>query len=99
MSHNYLVVAFFILNYQSAKLMVLQIKGEYYLNRAEAVSYFLQGYHTKWCYSRWSKDAIAFSFETKEGLRDRILLKAYKANKSKVVRVRKFDVDNYFMTK
>ena len=76
--------------------MVLQIKGEYFLNRAEAVSYILQGYHAKWCFARWSRDAIAFSFETKEGIRDRILLSAYKSKQSKVVRVRKFDVDNYF---
>ena len=76
--------------------MVLKIKGEYYLNRAEAASYILQGYHAKWCFARWSRDTIAFSFETKEGTRDRILLSAYKSPKSNVVRVRKFDVDNYF---
>jgi hypothetical protein len=76
--------------------MVLQIKGEYFLNRAEAVSYILQGYKAKWCFARWSRDSIAFSFETKEGVRDRILLNAYKSKESKVVRIRKFDVDNYF---
>ena len=76
--------------------MVLKIKGEYYLNRAEAVSYILQGYRAKWCFARWSRDEIAFSFETKENIRDRLLLPVYKAKKSKTVRVRKFDIDNYF---
>ncbi len=76
--------------------MVLNIKGEYFLNRAEAVSYVMKGYHTKWCFARWSRDEIAFSFETKEGIRDRLLLCAYKSKKSKTVRIRKYDLDEYF---
>jgi len=56
--------------------MVLKIDGEYFLTRAEAVSYVLQGYHAKWCFARWSRDEVAFSFETKAGIRDRILLRA-----------------------
>ena len=47
--------------------MVRKIKDEYYLNRAEAISYILQAYHAKWCYARWSRDEIAFSFESKGG--------------------------------
>ena len=76
--------------------MPLKIKGEYFLNRAEAVSYILQGYRAKWCFARWSRDEIAFSFETKEGVRDRILVAAYKSKDSKNVRVRKYDLDDYF---
>ena len=76
--------------------MPLKIKGEYFLNRAEAVSYILQGYRAKWCFARWSRDEIAFSFETKEGVRDRILVAAYKSKDSKTVRVRKYDLDDYF---
>ena len=76
--------------------MVLKIEGEYFLNRAEAVSYLMQGYHTKWCFARWSRDEIAFSFETEDGTRDRLLLRAYKLKKSKTVRIRKYDLDTYF---
>ena len=76
--------------------MPLKIKGEYFLNRAEAVSYILQGYKAKWCFARWSRDEIAFSFETMEGVRDRILVAAYKSKDSKTVRVRKYDLDEYF---
>ena len=47
--------------------MVLKIKGEYFLTRAEAVSYILQGYKAKWCFARWSGEEVALSFETKEG--------------------------------
>ena len=76
--------------------MVLKIQGEYYLNRAEAVSYIMQGYYTKWCFARWSREEIAFSFETKDGIRDRLLLRAYKSKNSKTVRIRKYDLDDYF---
>ena len=76
--------------------MVLKIKGEYYLTRAEAVSYVLQGYKAKWCFARWSGEEVALSYETKEGLRQRILISAYKTRQSKTVRVRKFDVDSNF---
>ena len=76
--------------------MVLKIDGEYFLTRAEAVSYVLQGYHAKWCFARWSRDEVAFSFETKAGTRDRILLRAYKLKKSKTVRIRKYELDEYF---
>jgi hypothetical protein len=79
--------------------VVIKIKGEFYLNRAEAVSYILQGYHAKWCFARWSRDEVAFSFETHDGFRDRILLPAYKSKKSKTVRIRKFEIDEYFKTK
>jgi hypothetical protein len=76
--------------------VVLKIKGEYYLTRAEAVSYVLQGYKAKWCFARWSGEEVALSYETKEGLRQRILISAYKTKQSKTVRVRKFDVDSNF---
>jgi hypothetical protein len=75
---------------------VLKIKGEYYLTRAEAVSYVLQGYKAKWCFARWSGEEVALSYETKEGLRQRILISAYKTRQSKTVRVRKFDIDINF---
>ena len=71
--------------------MVRKIKDEYYLNRAEAISYILQAYHAKWCYARWSRDEIAFS-----GERLRFLVPAYKTKASKTVRVRKFDLDRFF---
>ena len=76
--------------------MVLKIKGEYYLTRAEAVSYVLQGYKAKWCFARWSGEEVALSYETKEGLRQRVLISAYKTKQSKTVRVRKFDIDSNF---
>ena len=76
--------------------MVLKINGEYYLTRAEAVSYVLQGYKAKWCFARWSGEEVALSYETKEGLRQRLLISAYKTKQSKTVRVRKFDIDSNF---
>ena len=76
--------------------MVLKIKGEYYLTRAEAVSYVLQGYKAKWCFARCSGEEVALSYETKEGLRQRILISAYKTKQSKTVRIRKFDIDSNF---
>lgn len=76
--------------------MVLKINGEYYLTRAEAVSYVLQGYKAKWCFARWSGEEVALSYETKEGLRQRILISAYKTKQSKTVRIRKFDIDSNF---
>lgn len=76
--------------------MVLKIKGEYYLTRAEAVSYVLQGYKAKWCFARWSGGEIALSFETKGGNRKRLLLCAYKTKQSKTVRIRKVEIDVFF---
>jgi len=66
------------------------------LNRAEAISYILQAYHAKWCYARWNRDEIAFSFESKGGERLRFLVPAYKTKGNKTVRVRKFDLDRFF---
>ena len=79
--------------------MVIKIKGEFYLNRAEAISYILQAYHAKWCFARWSRDEMAFSFETKDGIRDRILLPAYKSKKNRTVRIRKLEIDEIFKEK
>ena len=76
--------------------MVLKIKGEYFLTRAEAVSYILQAYKAKWCFARWSGDEVALSYETKEGVRQRVLMSAYKTKQSKTVRIRKFEIDGYF---
>ena len=76
--------------------MVLKIKGEYYLTRAEAVSYVLQGYKAKWCFARWRGEEIALSFESKDGYRQRVLLCAYKTKHSKTVRIRKFEIDGFF---
>jgi hypothetical protein len=76
--------------------MVQKINDEYYLNRAEAISYILQAYHAKWCYARWSRDEVAFSYETKGGERLRFLVPAFKTKSSKTVRVRKFDLDHSF---
>ena len=76
--------------------MVRKIKNEYYLNRAEAISYILQAYHAKCCYARWSRDEIAFSYENAKGERKRFLVPAYKTESSKNVRVRKFDLDHFF---
>ena len=76
--------------------MVLKINGEYYLNRAEAISYVMQGYSAKWCYARWFGEEIALSLETKDGNMERYLLRAYKSNKSRTVRIRKFDIDRIF---
>ena len=76
--------------------MVLKIEGQFYLNRAEAISYILQRYDAKWCFARWSRDQIAFSFETKESVRARILVTAYQSKNSKTIRIRKFDIDEYF---
>ena len=76
--------------------MVRKINNEYYLNRAEAVSYILQAYHAKWCFARWSRDEVAFSYEDKGGERKRFLVPAYKTKSSKNVRVRKFDLDHFF---
>ena len=76
--------------------MVLKINWEYYLNRAEAISYVMQGYSAKWCYARWVGEEVALSLETKDGNRERYLLRAYKSNKSRTVRIRKFDIDRIF---
>jgi hypothetical protein len=76
--------------------VVRKIKNEYYLNRAEAISYILQAYHAKSCYARWSRDEIAFSYENNKGERKRFLVPAYKTKSSKNIRVRKFDLDRFF---
>jgi hypothetical protein len=76
--------------------VVLKIKEEYYLTRAEAVSYVLQGYKAKWCFARWSGGEIALSFESMDGNRQRLLLTAYKTKQSKTVRIRKVEIDGFF---
>ncbi len=73
-----------------------KLSGEVFLNRAEAISYLLHAYNVKWCMTRWSKHAVAFSLETAEGVRMRKRLRAYATKGSKIARVNKSDLDGFF---
>ena len=73
-----------------------KLAGDVFLNRAEAISYLLHAYNVKWCMTRWSNHAVAFSLETADGLRMRKRVTAYATRGSKIARVSKSDLDGFF---
>ena len=76
--------------------MVRKINEEYFLNRTEAIEYLTHAYHLKWCMTRWENRIIRITFAKSDGLRGNAKFEAYKCAKSKIVRLRKLDLDNYF---
>jgi len=76
--------------------MVKKINDLYFLNRTEAIDYLLHAYQLKWCNTRWSSGSISLSFELKGGTRRVIKVPAYKIRKSKIVRIKKSDLDAFF---
>ena len=80
-----------------ALIMVERINNEYYLNRSESIEYLTRAYDLKWCMTRWANGAIRITFEKTNGSRGNAKFEAYKCPKSKIVRLRKFELDSYFL--
>lgn len=77
--------------------MVRKIKDEYYLNRSETIDYLTSAYKLKWCMTRWENGKIRITFEGSDRQRGNVKFDAYKCSKSNIVRLRKFDMDRYFL--
>ena len=75
-----------------------KIDGICYFNRAEAIGYLLHAYKVKWCMTRWSGKTVVISLESAEGSRLRMKIPAFKAKGSRIVRVCKKDLDDFFGT-
>ena len=73
-----------------------EIDGDCYLNRAEAIGYLLHAYNVKWCMTRWSRHTVAFSLEAEDGTRLRRRVSAFMTRNSRIARVRKEDLDDFF---
>ena len=80
---------------QSSK--VIKIGEERYLNRVEAIEYLLHGYGVRWCNTKWSVEWVVFSFEGADGQRHRRKIGAYQIRKSTIARVRKSEIDAWFV--
>ena len=78
--------------------MVKKIKNEYFLNRIESIDYLIHAYFLEWCMTRWERGGIRITYEMKNGNRGNAKFEAYKCPRSKVVRLRKLDLDNYFLS-
>ena len=76
--------------------MVRKIDNEYYLNRTESIDYLTHAYELKWCMTRWEEGVIRITYEKNNGIRGNMKFDAYKCPKSKIVRLRKFELDKYF---
>jgi hypothetical protein len=75
---------------------VRKVNGDIYLNRAEAIDYLIAAYSLRWCITKWSSKGIRISWqEAGGGLKTRVV-QAYKLKKSKVVRMKKKDLDVVF---
>lgn len=48
--------------------------------------------------TRWERGGIRITYEMKNGNRGNAKFEAYKCPRSKVVRLRKLDLDNYFLS-
>jgi hypothetical protein len=76
---------------------VRKVNDDIYLNRAEAIDYLIAAYSLKWCNTKWSPKGIMISWQDAEGnLKSKTVL-AYKLKKSRVVRMKKADLDLAFM--
>ena len=87
-----------IIFFSSHKSLVQKINGVFYLNRAEAIDYLIKAYSLKWCNTRWSSGQIRFTCELSNGSLKNIRLPAYKTKGNKTVRVRKDELDLYFLS-
>jgi len=76
---------------------VIKIGEERYFNRVEAIEYLLHAYGARWCNTKWSEEWVVFSFEGSDGRRHRRKIPSYQVRKSKIARVRKRDVDDWFL--
>ena len=77
--------------------MVRKIGNEYYLNRTESIDYLTHAYGLKWCMTRWERGSIRITYEKHNGYRGNTKFDVYKCPKSNIVRLRKFDLDSYFL--
>ncbi|HCY58970.1 MAG TPA: hypothetical protein DHU78_08985, partial [Opitutae bacterium] len=77
-------------------VLVRKIKGIYYLNRAEAIDYLIQAYSLKWCNTRWSSGQVRFTWETSAGRLSTMRVLAYKTPGSRLVRLKKDELDAFF---
>ena len=78
---------------------MIKIGEELYLNRVEAIEYLLHAYGVRWCNTKWSEEWVVFSFEGADRRRHRRKIPSYRVRKSKIARVRKSDVDDWFAAK
>ena len=76
---------------------MIKIGDERYLNRVEAIEYLLHAYGVLWVQTKWSMKWVAFSFESKDRRKHRRKISAYMIRKSKIARVRKSDIDDWFV--
>ena len=73
--------------------MVKKISGEYFLNRSEVIDYLLCAYNLKWCNTKWNSKFVEISFANNQDIRSRISVPAYKMCESKIVHLRKRQID------
>jgi len=76
---------------------MIKIGEERYLNRVEAIEYLLHAYGARWCNTKWSEEWVVFSFEGSDRRRYRRKIPSYRVRKSKIARVRKSDIDAWFL--
>ena len=76
---------------------MIKIGEERYLNRVEAIEYLLHAYGARWCNTKWSEEWVVFSFEGSDRRRYRRKTPSYRVRKSKIARVRKSDIDAWFL--
>jgi len=76
---------------------MIKIGEERYLNRVEAIEYLLHAYGARWCQTKWSTEWVVFSFEGSDRRRHRRKIASYQVRKSKIARVRKSDIDDWFL--
>ena len=77
--------------------MVRKFNNEYYLNRTESIDYLTHAYELKWCMTRWESGMIRITYEKSDGVRGNAKFVSYKCPQSNTVRLRKVELDYYFM--
>jgi len=77
---------------------MIKIGEERYLNRVEAIEYLLHAYGARWCTTKWSEEWVRFSFEGADGRRHQRKTSAYRIRKSIIARVKKSDIDSWFLS-
>jgi hypothetical protein len=77
--------------------VVKKIKGEYFLTRSEAIDYLRIVYGAVWCMTKWERSGVRVSYQLTSNCKGTHKFNAYKCDKTSNVRLRKTDLDIYFL--
>ena len=80
------------------EVVARKINGEYFLNREEVIDYLLYAFQVRWCMTKWEGGKIRITYQLTDSSRGTKKFPAYICPKTKIVRLRKYELDSFFDT-